>query len=401
MSMKRFLKNIISFAGSIIFFFKRKEIDRSEINKILVVSLYFKGDVLMNTPAVRFLKMIFPDAEIDIWVKSRSEAVIKNNPDINEVIVFDKIKTADYNDNDKIYFNEKMNFLKSVRNKNYDLCIDLTGKYTTALFTIAGGFKYSIGLNYNGFGFCYSKFIDTDTQHTSGHLSEKYLNVIRDGLCVSEFESEKITDTDGLKNVLITDENSVWKSKEILNANGIDHNEEYIVIQPSAGWKAKEWSPEKYSELCGDLSENNRVVLIGSEFDRELLEFIKENSGADERCVILLIPMELSVAVISGSALFIGNDSVGLQIAGAFDIPSIALFGPTNPEFSNPPGEKHKVLYKKLFCSASETDQYCTRNAGKTCPDINCMKSIQVSEVLAQTNSILKNRSKKSLQIAG
>ena len=111
--------------------------------------------------------------------------------------------------------------------------------------------------------------------------------------------------------------------------------------------------------------------------------------------------MELSAAVISGSVLFIGNDSVGLQIAGAFDIPSIALFGPTNPEFSNPTGENHKVLYKKLFCSASESEQYCTRNAGKTCPDIHCMKSIQVSEVLAKTNSLLKNNSKKSLQFAG
>lgn len=399
--MKRFIKNIITFAGSMIFFFNRKEIDRSEINKILVISLYFKGDVLMNTPAVKFLKKIFPDAEIDIWVKSRSVAVIKNNPDINEVIVFDKIKTADYNDCDKFYFNEKINFLRTVRNKNYDLCIDLTGKYTTALFALLGGFKYSIGLNYNGFGFCYSKFIVTDTQHTAGHLSEKYLNVIRDGLNVSEFESEKITDNDGLKNVLITDENSVWKSKEILNANGIDHNEEYIVIQPAAGWKAKEWSPEKYSHLCGDLSENFKTVLIGSEHDRELLEFVKENSGANDRCTVLLIPMELSSAVISRSVLFIGNDSVGLQIAGAFDIPSIALFGPTNPDFSNPPGDIHKVLYEKLFCSASESEQYCTRNAGKTCPDIQCMKSIQVSEVLAQTNSILKNRSKKSLQIAG
>jgi len=399
--MKRFLKNIISFVGSIFFFFKRKEIDRSEIKKILVVSLYFKGDVLMNTPAVKFLKKMFPDVEIDIWVKSRSEAVIKNNPDINEVIVFDKIKTADYNDSDKFCVNEKINFLRSVRNKNYDLCIDLTGKYTTALFAMAGGFKYSIGLNYNGFGFCYSKFIDTDTQHTAGHLSEKYLNVIREGLVVSDIEYANLMSEDGIKNVLSIDENSVRKSEEILYAIGIDDNEDYIVIQPTAGWKAKEWSTEKYWRLCGKLSENYKTVLIGSENDRELLEFIKGNSGANDRCTVLLIPLELSAAVISGSVLFIGNDSVGLQIAGAFDVPSIALFGPTNPEFSNPLGEIHKVLYKKLFCSASESEQYCTRNAGKTCPDIKCMNSIQVSEVFAQINLLLKNNSKKSFQIAG
>lgn len=136
-----------------LFFFRKKDIDRTQIKKILIMSLYFRGDMLFNTAAIRMLKKIFPDADIDVMVKSRSKDVLEGNPYINKLIVFDDIKTADYNDSSEIKLKEKLLLLKKIRNEDYDLCIDFTGKYSTALIALLGGFKYSTGLNYNGFDF--------------------------------------------------------------------------------------------------------------------------------------------------------------------------------------------------------------------------------------------------------
>ncbi|MBK8983378.1 MAG: glycosyltransferase family 9 protein [Ignavibacteria bacterium] len=398
--MKSILKKIISITGNTIFFFRKKNVVRSEVKKILVISLYFRGDALMNTPALRILSRIFPEAKTDIWIKSRSEGILDNNPHINKTIVFDHFKTADYNDSSKPFLKEKINFIKSVRNENYDLCIDLTGKYSTALFALLGGFKYSIGLNYNGFGFCYNKFVKMDTQHTAGHLAGKYTEVIRQGLELTKEEFDSASETDNFRNEIYISDSSRNEIRKILSDNGIGFGDNIISIQPSAGWKAKEWSGEKYSQLISHLPSGFKIVFIGSEQDAENIKSIIKNSNAPEKCIMLSLPMKLSAALISVSDIFIGSDSVGLQIAGAADVPSVALFGPTNPGFSNPPGEIHKIVYNKLFCSSPDNEQYCTRDAGKTCPDIHCMKSIQISDVVKQVNSLTENNTNKKYQIA-
>jgi len=398
--MKSILKKIISITGNALFFFRKKNVVKSEVKKILVISLYFRGDALMNTPALRILSKIFPQAQTDIWIKSRSEGILDNNPHINKTIVFDHFKTADYNDSSKPFIKEKINFIKSVRKENYDLCIDLTGKYSTALFALLGGFKYSMGLNYNGFGFCYNKFVNTDTQHTAGHLAGKYAEVIRQGLDLTKEEFDAASESGNIRNEIYISENSGDAIRKILSENGISYDDNIISIQPSAGWKAKEWSGEKYSQLISQLPSGYKIVLIGSEHDAENNKSIIENSNVPEKCVTLSLPMKLSAALISVSDIFIGSDSVGLQIAGAAGVPSVALFGPTNPGFSNPPGEIHKIVYYKLFCSSPDNEQYCTRDAGKTCPDFHCMKSIQVSDVIKQVNSLTNSFTNKKYQIA-
>ncbi|HAY32726.1 MAG TPA: glycosyltransferase family 9 protein [Ignavibacteria bacterium] len=398
--MKSFIKKIFSKTGNALFFFRKKNIVRSEVKKILVISLYFRGDVMMNTPALRMLSKIFPDAQTDIWIKSRSKGILDNNPHINRTIVFDHFKTADYNDSQKPYLKEKINFIKSVRKENYDLCIDLTGKYSTALFTLFGGFKYTAGLNYNGFGFCYNKFINIDTQHSAGHLAGKYAEVIRECADLSTEEFESASDRGNLRNEIYIGKSSLNEIQKILSENGITFDDNIITIQPSAGWKAKEWSGEKYSQLIDELPSGFKIVLIGSEQDIETNKSIIENTNTSEKCAALQLPMNLSAALISVSDLFIGSDSAGLQIAGAAGVPSVALFGPTNPGFSNPPGEIHKIIYTKLICSSPDNEQYCTRDAGKTCPDFLCMKNISVNDAVRQVSNLTKNYSKNKYQIA-
>ncbi|MEZ4690875.1 MAG: hypothetical protein R3A12_12105 [Ignavibacteria bacterium] len=68
----------------------------------MIMSLYFRGDVLFCTASIKMLKRIYPDAEIDVLVKSRSAEILEGNPDVNRLIVFNDIKTADYNDCDEI-----------------------------------------------------------------------------------------------------------------------------------------------------------------------------------------------------------------------------------------------------------------------------------------------------------
>lgn len=388
--MNDFLKKIISQTGNLIFFFKKNEIKREKINKILIISLYFRGDVLFNTVAVKMLKNIFPDAMIDVMVKSRSKEVFEANPNINQIIVFDDIKTADYNDSTGLKLKEKLALLKTLRKENYDLCIDLTGKYSTALIAAFGGFQYSLGLNYNGFGFCYSKFVNINTQNTNGLLSEKYLNTLKEGLGINESEWSKLNTGFDNNCEIFPSREEMTAAENKLNSLNLNTDKPLVCIQATAGWKAKEWNEKNYSALISELiSSDHEFVMIGSDEDIEINYRILDAVSPDLRKHFLSLPLKVNAAIIKMSDIFIGSDSIGLHLAGAVGTPTVGLFGPTNPYFSNPPGDIHKVIYKRLSCSADDSSQYCTMDAGKSCPDIKCMKNISTGEVLENAEFLL------------
>ncbi|MEO6693614.1 MAG: glycosyltransferase family 9 protein [Ignavibacteria bacterium] len=399
--MTKFIKKIISQTGDLIFFFKKKEINKNNIRKILIISLYFRGDVLFNTPSIKILKKLFPDSAIDVLVKSRSKDILKGNPDINELIVFDNIKTADYNDSTGLMINEKLSLIKRIRKEKYDLCIDFTGKYSTGLIALLGGFKYSMGLNYNGFGFCYSKFVNIDTQNTIGHLSEKYSNIIKEGLSINVSEWISLNTNSNKKCEIFISKSETEKANHYIKSLNIPEDKPLICIQITAGWKAKEWSEKKYSELLTKLlSRDYSFVLIGSEEDKSINFRVLDSISPDLRKFYLSLPLKINAAVIRDSDVFIGSDSIGLHLAGAVNTPSIGIFGPTNPAFSNPAGEIHTIIYNKLYCSASDSSQYCTRNAGKTCATIDCIKNITPDQVMKSIDILLnKYFYKKELKL--
>ena len=251
------------------------------------------------------------------------------------------------------------------------------------MIALLGKFKYSFGLNYNGFGFCYSGFVNTDTQNTKGHLTEKYLMTLKEGLGISESEWTDLNEDFNKKCEINISRKDTEQAESKLRSLNPDPDRPLICIQVTAGWKAKEWNENSYSTLIEKLLKADLpFLLIGSEEDRDINYRILDAISPELRKYYLSLPLKVNAAAVRLSDVFIGSDSIGLHLAGAVGTPSVGLFGPTNPEFSNPPGESHRIIYKKLHCSAADDVQYCTRNAGKTCPSVDCIKSITPDEVM-------------------
>jgi len=166
-----------------------------------------------------------------------------------------------------------------------------------------------------------------------------------------------------------------------------------VCVHLTAGWKAKELPSRSFASLFEVLLSDNRfdTLIIGTESDRskliEIQSYMSKSFDLEKRFVVL--PIQAAIELIRSADLLIGSDSAPLHIAGAVDTSSIALFGPTNPEFSSPRGEKHMVVYHRLYCSASDSEQFCTRNAGKSCPTIDCMNNIETSEIMEKVYLLL------------
>jgi heptosyltransferase-2 len=137
--------------------------------------------------------------------------------------------------------------------------------------------------------------------------------------------------------------------------------------------RAKHWGDARYVETINRLrSEGFDVVLLTSPGERAQAERIATTCNG--------VPMvghdgdvlELAAAM-SHCAAVITNDSGPLHVAAALAIPSVSIFGPTDPERTVIPGAS-RVIRQKLAC------QPCYQ---RECPlrHHRCMDDISVDEV--------------------
>jgi heptosyltransferase-1 len=124
----------------------------------------------------------------------------------------------------------------------------------------------------------------------------------------------------------------------------------FAVLNPGAGWGAKQWPAERYSTLAVQLAQRGiRSVVNGSAAEGPLMREVAEGSaGAAEP-----LPCSLSqlIVLLRRSALFVGGDTGPLHLAAALRTPAVAIFGPTDPARNGPYTSRAIVLRD----SASQT----------------------------------------------
>jgi heptosyltransferase III len=114
-----------------------------------------------------------------------------------------------------------------------------------------------------------------------------------------------------------------------------------VVIHPGAGSGTKCWPPEKFMELVGLITASGRraQVLLGEvELERWPLEQIE----AFSRMAEVLRPNSLVelMQCLTGAAAFVGNDSGPGHLAGILGVPTVSIFGPTDPARWKPLGPR-------------------------------------------------------------
>jgi ADP-heptose:LPS heptosyltransferase len=398
---KEIIKKIIYTIGSKIIRKKPFNFNRNEIKKILFIQLNFRGDLLFNTPLFEILNIYFKNAKTDVWIKSRTKDILINNPYINKVHIFDDIKTENYSKKTKLNIAGKIKFLNSIKKEKYDLILDFTGIYSTAIFSLFSKAKFSFGKNSQGFGFCYNSFDSINLFKVSGYLLVKYKNILKNALKIKDEEWKKINKQVGNRpKVYISEQIKSLIDSEFKERN-INDTKKIVCIHLTAGWDEKRWNENKYKDLIKILIDkyNCEIIFTGDSNDEKIYNSIIENLGEAYKCRLKKNffgnNFIESAEIIRRASIYIGSDSGPLHLASAVNTPTIAIFGPTNPLFCNPVSENNFYIYKQINCSASENDQYCTRNAGRNCRTIDCLKMIEVDDVLKIVENIILNMEKK------
>ena len=83
--------------------------------------------------------------------------------------------------------------------------------------------------------------------------------------------------------------------------------------------------------------------------------------------------------------LLLTNDTGTMHLASLLGVPTVAIFGSTEPRLTGPLGNYHIVLRHQVECSPCFL---------RECPiDFRCMKAVAVEEVVEAVLSVLKSGS--------
>jgi heptosyltransferase-2 len=164
---------------------------------------------------------------------------------------------------------------------------------------------------------------------------------------------------------------------ELLQAAGAARNRR-VALAPGSIWGTKRWPG--YAALAALIAPDARPVIVGSADDASLAaEIVAASAGAAVDATGKLTLLQ-SAALIARCSALVCNDSAPLHLASAMDTPTVAIFGPTVPEFGFAPLASRSFVAGRsgLPCRP------CDRHGPITCPlgHWRCMREVTPAAVL-------------------
>lgn len=341
------------------------KIDKTKIKKILVIKFGGMGDILLTTPVLPNLKAYFPDAEIYFLTVRHSRDILIDNPYITRAFTYDASE-------DKSWC-----LIKNIRQQKYDLVIDLFGNPRTALITFMSGAKYRFGFNFRGRNYAYN----LKARGRGGEVHNVEFNL--DSLRALEIPiiSKKLYLPINIVHEEFAD--AFFKENNL-------YSKKVIGISKTGGWESKRYKAEDYTKLMDMLNEIydvNFILFWGNRQEKEKCEIIKNSVKKGNAYLIPDSPIRYLAAIIKKCDLVIGNDSGPLHVAVSMDVPTLGIYGPTNPALQGPFGENNlSVVNANIDCL------YCNLldcNIGNICmTELSKDKIIDKVKELVRINNV-------------
>ena len=276
--------------------------------KILIIHTAFIGDIVLSTPLIQKLKDLYPKSEIDYLTLPTNQSVLYNNPNLNEIILYDK-KGKDKG------IKGFLKVLKILKQKKYDYAVIPHRFIKSILLAKLAKIPDIVGFDVATGSSLLDKKVHYDMKK---HEVERLLNLVG-------YEGKK-----NPVRIYPAKENFVKIEKMLKNSGYTGKKEQkLILVAPGSQRPEKMWPIEKYREIIERLKKNKNyfIGITGSKSEKELpLNFEKDKNVIDFRGEISLVEFG---ALISKADVVVGNDSSPIHIASGFEKPFvIGIFGP-------------------------------------------------------------------------
>ena len=311
------------------------------MNRILVIQHKMIGDVLVSSIICNNLRKAYPKAQIDYLVNDNTVDVLKDNPNISSLIIFDKKKQNS--------FIELIKFALSLRKNKYDLVIDAYSKLQSWIIVLLCGGNRKISYKKKGRTFLYNDNIPyIENSNTNFGLAiERRLSLL---------SPLKLNFKPDPYPKLFLDITEQQFANEIFKIHEVKTSKKTVMISLLGSEKIKTYPLNYMATLIDYISDRYNVNILFNYFPKQLDEakkvFNSCKKSTQENIYFDLLGNNLReyIAIMNKCDIIIGNDGGAINLAKALDKPSFIIFSPWIDKLiwaTFEDGNKHSSIHLK------------------------------------------------------
>lgn len=346
--------------------------------RILIVNPFGIGDVLFSTPLINNLKVALPESYIGYICNRRAEDALIGNLHLDEIFVFEKDEyRALWRESRLKCIVRFISFLKKIKQRNFNLVIDLSLGQQYSLFLWLIGITRRIGYNYRNRGRFLIKKINI-SGYEDKPVADYYLDLLK---------FLNIKPTRFKLSLSVSQKDRDW-AKQFFLKHKLDEKDLVIGMIPAGGasWGSyfsyRHWPWEYYAQLADKLitNLNAQVIIFGDLSEQIICQQVQNMMKEKTISACGKTTLKQFAALLAKCNLVICNDGGPLHVAVSQDVLTVSVFGPVDEKVYGPypPGQKHIIVTKDIACRPC----YKKFKVPACRHQRQCIKGISADEVL-------------------
>jgi heptosyltransferase-2 len=340
-------------------------VERKAIKKILVRGPNWLGDGVMCEPALRGLRRLFPDAQIALLVKPAVADLFAGHPALTRVLTYDSV-------GHHAGLSGKWGLAGQLRQQGFDLAVLFQNAFEAAFLTFLAGVPRRYGYATDGRSLLLSNPVAVPDRQRLVHQVRYYWDLLKPLGLTGDPSAPEL--------VVFPEEEQTMAGR--FAKGGLAETDVVVGINPGSTYGgAKRWLPERFAEvterLCRTIRESREqevsVVIFGAKGEERLGQEIAAHLSSRSLILSGATTIRELMASVKRCAVLLTNDTGPMHIAAAFQVPVVAIFGPTDWRTTSPFGSAHAIVRQPVDCAP------CLL---RECPiDHRCMTRVTVDQV--------------------
>ena len=353
--------------------------DPESVGAILVIKLCCLGDAILTIPAIRALKARFPNARIAVLTTPRSCEAYAGLPFIDEVTIAHLTGLGGVRELLRRGLADGLHSLRAIRRMRPDIAVDLDLYFkATPVLAFLSGAPIRVGFDTEG---CRRAglFTHNAPRNRTQHELLCFLDVV--GAIGVQTEDRSLM-------FPLAKEDFAGAGRALARV-GVPEDATLVALCPgsSKNWPEKQWPAEGFARVGDWLAERlgARVVLIGAGSDRGVIEQVLRAMSHEGVSLAGATSVRETGAVLRRCELLVTNDTGPLHLAAALDVPTVAIFGPTDDRKWRPWHGRSRVVRTE----ACDRAPCYWLSSMPDCPDVRCLSELAPESVIAAAESLL------------
>jgi lipopolysaccharide heptosyltransferase I len=341
-------------------------LDRLNARRIALIKPSALGDIIHALPVLTALRVRFPTARITWVVNTSFEPLIRNHPDLNETLPFDRgvFRKSPWHS-----VRYALSFARELRQRQFDLVIDLQGLFRSGLMCLATGSARRVGFTTAREG---SRYAYTDKVRSP---NPRQMHAVDRNWIMAE--ALGVGDLPKRFHVPVDPSDTAAIEKELV---GLPRP--WVAVAVGAKWITKRWLPVHFAEVLRRSQSHfgGTCLFIGTREDTALSREVMRSLTGQTLDLTDRTSLPRLAALLSRCDAMVGNDTGPMHLAAALGCPCVVPYTCTRVSLHGPYTSKRGVV---------ETTVPCGGSYRKTCPDMICMSELTPDRLWPQLAEIL------------